>query len=221
MFVIMSSLRKFSGDRRLSDSDMPPAKAQRRQVRKRCHFDPFGQAQGKLREKTFLDPSHSLGLMGMGSSPLRLGAFAGDNSAFGCAVRRQANLFSPAQSGEKRVLLCFKICAPRANLMTTQNISDSEIPPAKARRAPSSDNYFLCGLCVFAGDNLILVALRHARSCVVHTSSQETQNNPKIKGVERKDLRHVQAWFGIHEDWGLRLPSGRSPSITFSLFPSA
>jgi hypothetical protein len=26
-----------------------------------CHFDPFGQAQGKLREKSFLDPSHSLG----------------------------------------------------------------------------------------------------------------------------------------------------------------
>ena len=49
-------------------------------------------------------------------------------------------------------LLCFKICAPRANLMTTQNISDSEIPPAKARRAPSSDNNFLRGLCVFAGD---------------------------------------------------------------------
>jgi hypothetical protein len=39
-----------------------------------------------------------------------------------------------------------------ANLMTTQNVSDSEVPPAKARRAPSSDNYFLCGLCVFAGD---------------------------------------------------------------------
>ena len=50
------------------------------------------------------------------------------------------------------VLLYFKMCAPRANLITTQNISDSEVPPAKARRAPSSDNYFLCGLCVFAGD---------------------------------------------------------------------
>ena len=35
--------------------------------------------------------------------------------------------------------------------MTTQNISDSEISPAKARRAPSSDNYFLCGLCVLCG----------------------------------------------------------------------
>ena len=29
--------------------------------------------------------------------------------------------------------VCFKICASGANLMTTQNISDSEIPPAKAR----------------------------------------------------------------------------------------
>ena len=96
MFVIMSSLRKFSGDRRLSDSDMPPAKAQRRQVRKRCHFDPFGQAQGKLREKSFLDPSHSLGMTGMGSSPLRLGAFAGDNSAFGCSSA--ALVFYPPSS---------------------------------------------------------------------------------------------------------------------------
>ena len=29
-----------------------------------CHFDPFGQAQGKLREKSFLDPSRSLGMAG-------------------------------------------------------------------------------------------------------------------------------------------------------------
>jgi hypothetical protein len=34
MFVITRSVGKFSGDRRLSDSDMPPAKAQRRQVRR-------------------------------------------------------------------------------------------------------------------------------------------------------------------------------------------
>jgi len=34
MFVITRSLGKFSGDRRLSDSDMPLAKAQRRQVRR-------------------------------------------------------------------------------------------------------------------------------------------------------------------------------------------
>ena len=63
MFVIMCSLHKVSGDRRLSDSDMPPAKAQRHQVLKKCHFD--------RREKSFLDPSHSLGMTGMGSSPLR------------------------------------------------------------------------------------------------------------------------------------------------------
>ena len=82
------------------------------------------------------------------------------------------------------VLVSFKTCAPRANLMTTQNISDSEIPPAKARRAPSSDNNFLCGLCVFAGDipNLWLRLCR-ARifvSSVVHTSPQETQNSPDL-----------------------------------------
>src|SRR6266496_6008591 len=29
-----------------------------------CHFDPFGDAQDRLREKSFLDPSHSLGMTG-------------------------------------------------------------------------------------------------------------------------------------------------------------
>ena len=65
--------------------------------------------------------------------------------------------------------------------MTTQNISDSEIPPAKARRAPSSarrpraalgrraDNYFLCGLGVFAGDIPILLV----------AASQRYVNTPK------------------------------------------
>ena len=37
-----------------------------------CHFDPFDKAQDKLREKSFLDPSHSLGMTGLGPSPLRL-----------------------------------------------------------------------------------------------------------------------------------------------------
>ncbi len=41
-----------------------------------CHLD--------RREKSFIDPSHLLGMTGLGSSPLRLGVFAGDNpiSAF-------------------------------------------------------------------------------------------------------------------------------------------
>ena len=37
-----------------------PAKAPRAQIDESCHFDPFGQAQGKLREKS----SHSLGMTG-------------------------------------------------------------------------------------------------------------------------------------------------------------
>ena len=35
--------------------------------------------QDKLREKSFLDPSQSLGMTGLGPSPLRLSALAGDN----------------------------------------------------------------------------------------------------------------------------------------------
>ena len=86
-----------------------------------------------------------------------------------CQRRRDAE--SRARStldSANSVLLCFKIGARRANLMTREKISESEIPPAKARRAPSSDNYFLCGLCVFAGDipNLRLRLCR-ARFCAV------------------------------------------------------
>ena len=39
MFVKACRLRKSSGDRRVSDSDISLAKAQRRQVRNRCHCD--------------------------------------------------------------------------------------------------------------------------------------------------------------------------------------
>ena len=42
-------------------------------VKTNCHFDPFGDAQGRLREKSFLDPSQSLGMTGLGPS---LGVFA-------------------------------------------------------------------------------------------------------------------------------------------------
>src|SRR6266511_6053096 len=33
-----------------------------------CHFDPFGGAQDKLREKSFLDPSHPHGMTGLSPS---------------------------------------------------------------------------------------------------------------------------------------------------------
>ena len=109
----MSSLRKFSGDRRLSDSDMPPAKAQRRQVRKRCHFD--------RREKSFLDPSHSLGMTGMGSSPLRLGAFAGDNSAFGCGCSPTGEPLFPSEVWEKACTTMLRFFAACANFARVGN----------------------------------------------------------------------------------------------------
>jgi len=49
-----------------------------------CHFD--------RREKSFLDPSHSLGMTGLGSSPLRLGVFAGDIPVFGCGFAALSSL---------------------------------------------------------------------------------------------------------------------------------
>ena len=61
---------------RTLDSDIPLAKTQRRQVLICCHFDPW--------EKSFLDPSHSLGMTGIGPSPLRLCTFARDIPKFDC-----------------------------------------------------------------------------------------------------------------------------------------
>jgi hypothetical protein len=99
MFVITRSLGKFSGNRRLSDSDMPPAKAQRRQVRREkiniltndFHvFFPTFAAFASLREIFRVSVA---------------------------AVRRQAKLFFPAQSGKKRVLLPLKVSAACANFL--------------------------------------------------------------------------------------------------------
>ena len=94
----MCSLRKFSGDRRLSNSDMPLAKAQRRKVRR-----------GKINILT--NDFHVF-------SPT-FAALASLREIFRvsvAAVRRQANLFLPAQSGKKRVLLRLKVFATCANV---------------------------------------------------------------------------------------------------------
>jgi hypothetical protein len=46
------------------------AKSMDRKARKGkdCHFEPFDKAQDKLREKSFLDPAHALGMTGSGLS---------------------------------------------------------------------------------------------------------------------------------------------------------
>ena len=45
----------------------------------RCHFEPFGQAQGKLREKFFMDPSYSLRMTGTWPVNYRVGDLARAN----------------------------------------------------------------------------------------------------------------------------------------------
>jgi len=65
-----------------------------------CHFDPFDKAQDKLREKSFSDPSHSLGMTGLGPSPLRLGAFAGDIPISFLRPLRSLRLINPRLPSE-------------------------------------------------------------------------------------------------------------------------
>jgi hypothetical protein len=77
MFVIISSLRKLNLPV-IEDSGIRicSRKGAKTPSPEEMSFRPQGEI--------FLDPSHSLGMTGIGSLPLRLGAFAGDNSAFGC-----------------------------------------------------------------------------------------------------------------------------------------
>ena len=79
------------------------------------HFDPFGHTQGRLQEKSFLDSSRSLGMTGLGPSPLRLGVpstlletcFAGDLPAFGCGAAA-LGLCGEDDSGESVVLFLLR-----------------------------------------------------------------------------------------------------------------
>src|SRR3989337_961813 len=59
-----------------------------------CHFD--------RREKSFLDPSHLLGMTDLGPLPLRLGVFAGDNPISASAFFALNFLLAPAVPGEKK-----------------------------------------------------------------------------------------------------------------------
>jgi hypothetical protein len=84
--------------------------------------------------------------------------------------------------------------------MTTQNISDSEIPPAKARRAPSSDNYFLCGLCVFAGD-IPNLWLRLLPRCVIRDLFENMRGGEPGSVLVRLLDSVIPAWSaGIQAD---------------------
>jgi hypothetical protein len=71
--------------------------SQRRKGRKvkDCHFEPFDNAQDKLREKSFLDPAHSLGMTGTARHLALLAAWRERIVAFlsyrqSCFVARRA-----------------------------------------------------------------------------------------------------------------------------------
>ena len=124
---------------RILDSDIPLAKTQRRQVLICCHFDPW--------EKSFLDPSHSLGMTGIGPSPLRLCTFARDIPKFDCGFAVLGSLrpfiFSvavsrPASSGCRHFQTTVASVGWSASLRRRQTPcrrpSDRRRPPRSARR---------------------------------------------------------------------------------------
>jgi len=95
MFVITRSLGKFSSDRRLSDSDMPPAKAQRRQVTgpslsSRANTRDLGKISLFVRNDNAL-PLRPWRLCGR-YSEFRLRLFAGGEPLFPSAVWGKACL---------------------------------------------------------------------------------------------------------------------------------
>ena len=125
-------------------------------------FRPFGQAQGKLREKSFLDPSYSLGMMGMGSSPLRLGAFAGDNSAFGCGCSPTGEPLFPSEVWEKACTTMAQSFRGLRKFCKSRKFSDSDIPRAKSPRRQDAKvrKFFGCLLCAFASLRRAQASLR-------------------------------------------------------------
>ena len=115
---------KYFGSLRFSDSEIPPAKAQRRQVRRGRknilandfhHFSPTFAALASLRETFRVSVA---------------------------AVRRQANLFFPGQSGKKRVLLSLRISAACANFLPVcapwKTGASDFLPPRRQARKGNS-----------------------------------------------------------------------------------
>ena len=83
-----------------------------------------------------LDPSHSLGMTGMGSSTLRLGAFAGDSSAFGCSCSptRRTSFFQ--RSLGKSVYYYASRFARQAQILWPHKTSQTRrfLPPRREER---------------------------------------------------------------------------------------
>src|SRR3970040_2725355 len=68
-----------------------------------CHFD--------RREKSFLDPSHLLGMTDLGPLPLRLGVFAGDNPISASAFFAPSAVNDPGPNHLWLRLCCAKFFA--------------------------------------------------------------------------------------------------------------
>ena len=141
---------KYCGSLRFSDSEIPPAKAQRRQVRRGRknilangfhHFSPTFAAFASLRETFRVSVA---------------------------AVRRQGEPFFPAQSGKMRVLLCLKVFAACANFPSSVTLQDGDLL-APSRKTPSSETFSFY-LCAFASLREIFrffwLRLRRARAIV-------------------------------------------------------
>ena len=111
MFVVTRRLRKFAGRRTPSDSDMPLAKAQRRQVRKK--------------QITVLKRVHFL--------LFDLCALARDNPAFGCGCSPTGEPLFPSAVWEKACVLLRKY-ACRDDLQNEEAAWDPSYPRKRVSR---------------------------------------------------------------------------------------
>ena len=128
MFVIACGFN-ISG---VEDSRIRKFLPSRRQVRNRCHFD--------QREKSLLDPSHSLGMTGLGPSPLRPWGLCGRYSEFRLRLFADRRTSFPQRSLGKSVYCYISNFARRAQIYWRSEMQEhGELPPAKAQSTQSSE----------------------------------------------------------------------------------
>jgi hypothetical protein len=138
MFVITCRLRKFSGDRRLSDSDMPPAKAQRRQVRKK--------------QIAVLKRAHLL--------LSDLCALARDNQVFGCGCSPTGEPLFPSAVWEKACTTTLEDFPGSRKFFRSKVSGYSSRQDRQGRQDSEFIFSFLCDLCVLCAKNFFVSFVR-------------------------------------------------------------
>jgi hypothetical protein len=116
-----------------------------------CHFDPSTKAQDKLREKSFLDPSHSLGMTGLGPSPLRLcGRYSETDRCAKRTLRKPFAFFAANTPNPNFFLLCITIAASLRGSRKFSECSACSAQEGGFKTRPYESRFFFAPFALFA-----------------------------------------------------------------------